>query len=326
MSEVAPVASIEPAATSAGSSHPAPALSAPGAGETKPASPPPAPKTYTLKISGAERQVSEQAYHAYAQKAAAADQMLAEAKRDREAAATERQTLKERFGKDWRGALTEAGHDPDVFLRQAILDRYGQAELTPEQKALQAEQTARRAAEEKLGKFEQERLTQQQQQDHAQAKTRYQESFTAALEATGLGGDPESPLTVWAIRHMATLEEANLDAGTQLPPAVLAEMVNEDLAQQHLAVFGTLEGDALLARLGPDISKRVGKALVADYQKRQAGAPAQAQVPTQAPVRAGLAQPVTLPRNPTDGKFVSREERRGSERLFAAFIPASVTG
>lgn len=335
MSEAA--AAPAPAATPAappvnGTNRPAPAPTAPApeakSAEVKPAAPV-APKTYKLKVAGQEREVSEGHLIALAQKTAAGDQYLADAKREREAAAAERQSMRERFGANWRQVLEENGQDPEDFLRRAVLERYGQAELTPEQKALQAEQQARRAAEEKLGKFEQERLTAQQQAEEMQHRNAYQGRFLEALEKSGLGADPQSPLTVWAVRHMATLEEANMDAGTDLPPDVLAEMVKEDLAAQHAKVFDGLDGDALLQRLGPDLAKRIGKALVADYEKRRAGgaapAPAGAPEPPRAQSRPGLAQPVTVPKDPATGKFVSREERRGSERLFASFIPASVT-
>lgn len=338
MSDAAPAAPVEPTTPINGSNRPAPPSAAappsPPAGSA--AAPDPkaaaAPaKTYRLKVAGAEREVSEGHLIALAQKTAAGDQYLAEAKREREAAAAERASLKERFGKDWRGVLTEAGHDPDAFLRQAILDRYGQAELTEDQKRFQAEQRRAQTAEEKLAQVEQERAAQTAQAEELQHRSTYQGRFLEALEKSGLGADPQAPLTVWAVRHMATLEEANLDAGTDLPADVLAEMVKEDLAAQHTQVFNGLEGDALLARVGPDLAKRISRALVADYDRRRAGAQqigSTATAPTdpRAMPRPGLAQPVEIPKDPATGKFVSREQRRGSERLFAAFIPASVTG
>lgn len=331
MSEVAPAApAVQPVN---GSNRPAPPSAAapadPPAGSA--AAPPAAPaKTYKLKVSGQEREVSEQTYHAYAQKAAAADQLLSEAKREREAAAAERASMKEKFGANWRQVVEENGQDPEDFLKRAILERYGQAELTPEQKQLRAEQQGRQTAEGKLAELERERAAQASQAEEMRHRSTYQGKFLEALDKAGLGADPESPLTVWAVRHMATLEEANLDAGTDLPPEVLAEMVREDLATQHGQVFNGLEGDALLSRVGPDLAKRISRALVADYERRRSGAPlepATGPAPeSRAVTRPGLAQPVTVPKDPRTGKFVSREERRGSDRLFASFIPASITG
>jgi len=325
----APVAPAAAPAIPNGSTRPAPAAAPSPAAQTpasKPETPAPA-KTYRLKVNGAEREVSEQTYHAYAQKAAAADQLLAEAKAERAKLDQERASLKQRFGANWREVLEENGHDPEEFLRRAILERYGQSEATPEQRRAQEAQQRAEAAEAKLRDFESQQQTAQEQQEEMRARGEYQERFLAALEKTGFPADPSNPLAIWAVGHMAALEEANLDAGTQLPPEVLAEMVQSDLEAQHLAVLGALDGDALLDRLGADMTKKISKALVARYERSRNGAaaaPVAAQAPA-APTRPGLAVPVTLPPREPNGQFVSREQRRGAAPLFAGFVPASIT-
>lgn len=343
MPEAAPVAAPTPAAPPPGGNGAAGHETPAGAEPPKPAAPPAPPKMFKVKTPSGEREVSEQTYHAYAQKAAAADEMLAQAKREREAVAAEKEELKAKFGSNWREALKATGVDPDAFLRQAVLSTYGQAEQTEEQKALAAEQRRAAEAEGKLAKYEQERLTQQQRAAHDRAVADYQARFVPALEKTGLvpaDAGPEalgkSPLAVWAIQHMATLEEANLDAGSELPPEVLAEMVNSDLDEQIGARLGALEGDALLDRLDRmerGLSKKISKALVARYNARRAGADtlgSTGSVPTdpRAMPSPGRVVQVTLPpRDPQgSGKFVSREDARAERPFLSAFIPRSVTG
>lgn len=321
----APVAA--PAATSpAGGATEAPAATT----ETAPAAPV-QPKTYRIKVNGGEREVTEQTYHAYAQKAAAADEMLAQAKAERARVASEREELKAKLGKNWREALKEMGHDPDAFLRQAVLSTYGQAEMTEEQAALEQEKRARAEAEGKLQKYEQERLTSQQHAATQRAVADYQAKFVPALEKTGLiapdANPGESPLAVWAIQHMATLEEANLDAGTDLPPEVLAEMVNADLDEQIGSRLGTLEGDALLDRLDRmerGLSKKISKALVARYNARKAGGGVVNQDGT--PSQNRVVQVALPPKDPVNGRFVSREDRRAEGPWLSAFVPRTVTG
>lgn len=298
--------------------------------ETK-AAPPAPPKTYRLKISGTEREVSEQTYHAYAQKAAAADQMLAEAKRAREEAASEKEALKQRLGKDWRGVLKEMGHDPDEFLKRSILETYGQPELTPEQKQVQVERQARERAEAELARFQQERLTAQQQAEEQAEFESYRDTFNKALTAAGFPTDTESPMTAWAVRRMAALAEANMDAGTELSPEVMAEMVKADMADEHRAVFGSLEGDALLDALGDEVVRKVNKAALARFERRRAGGeqtgnPAAATADPRTTAAPPRAVAVNVPRDPESGKFKSREQMRAESPFRTAFIPASVTG
>lgn len=323
-----PTAAPTPAGNGA-AGHEAP-TNAQAPAESKPAPAAP-PKTYRLKINGSEREVSEQTYHTYAQKAAAADQMLSEAKRAREEATAEREALKQRFGKDWRGVLKEMGHDPDDFLKRSILETYGQPELTPEQKQVQVERQAREKAEAELARFQQERLTAQQQAEEQAAYDSYRDTFNKALTAAGFPADPESPMTAWAVRRMAALAEANLDAGAELTPEVMAEMVKADMADEHRAVLGSLEGDALLDALGEEVVRRVNKAALARFERRRQGADtlgSTATAPTDprsmpAPPRAVA---VNVPRDPASGQFKSREQMRAEAPFRTAFIPASVTG
>lgn len=308
--------------------HEAPANAQAGT-EAKPAPQP--PKTYRLKVNGSDREVSEQTYHAYAQKAAAADQMLSEAKRAKEEIAAERETLKQRFGTDWRAVVKDMGHDPDEFLKRSILETYGQPELTPEQKQVQIERQARERAESELARFQQERLTAQQQAEEQAAFDSYRDTFNKALTAAGFPADPEAPMTAWAVRRMAALAEANMDAGTGLPPEVMAEMVKADMAEEHRAVLGSLEGDALLDTLGEEVVRRVNKAALARFERRRQGADtlgSTAAAPTDprtmpAPPRATQ---VHVPRDASSGQFKSREQMRAEAPFRTAFIPASVTG
>lgn len=178
--------------------------------------------------------------------------------------------------KFWEAAR-ESGHDPLKLayaqLRDALAAEHDEngTPLSPEQKRireLEARVQAREAEDEAAKQTEKQAQAEEEKQFHLNALA---EKFGKALEKLHI---PPGPETAWAITRMAYLEDKNEKLGLDLPAEALAELVEEDLRRDTSTVFGKLDGDALLDRMGEEWVRKTLKAATARFHAKQQGAKA----------------------------------------------------
>lgn len=297
----------EAAAAPAAPAAPAP-TSAPQAPDAKPgddakldeAAPSPVPKRFRLKVNGAEREVEEAQYHTLAQKGLAADERWREAQRVQ----AERDELERMLQENPIELLRKRGLDVDYLTAQYVLKQAEAEQETPEQRKI-------REYEEKLQSYEREKAeaAEAERQAAFQAKQEasrqeYGEKFSSALEKAGI---PRGPQAAWALSRMAQLEMQNLEQGLEFTADQLAQIVSSDMLTEQHSLFGALDGEPLLERLGPELVQKVTRAVVARYTAEKEKA-----------AGAKPAAPATSPKvRDESGKFVSREERE-YDRLLKA--------
>ncbi len=130
----------------------------------------------------------------------------------------------------------------------------------------------------RLAKYEEESRRQQESQREAKERQQVEAvgrhitgTITQALEAMSLPGKLE-PL---AVEFMKPIIRTMITAGMPLDAKVLAEKVEPLFADMLAYRTKSLEGEALLKALGPDVERKVRQALLA--RLKQQGAPPAAQ-------------------------------------------------
>ena len=144
--------------------------------------------------------------------------------------------------------------------------------LSPRERELQAELENERGSRTKL-EAEQKRVKDEQAaaietQQVASIKNHISGAIVETLKSLDLG-DKLEPL---AVEFMKPIIRASLNAGIQLDPAVLAEKVRPILDQLFEMQTRNLDGEKLLARLGPEVGKRYRAALLGQLAGGKAAA------------------------------------------------------
>jgi DNA repair exonuclease SbcCD ATPase subunit len=305
--------------TSSGGQGGAPQKSAPLQGTTpKPAGAAPEPtpaqvatrfkRKEVLNGREVELEASEDELWASHRKARAADQRFEEAARLRKEAQTYQQQQAQMLA-DMKSnpravmkMLRENGiEDPMDFIANAL-----QGELAEEERLQDPNVRARVQAEERLQALEQEREEYQQQQQQQQLDQRVNVElerigslFDAAVQE--LGGDLPSDDDTFAI--MAELEMVNRRRGLEITPQQLARLTKERVIDRGVSTLMKHDNARLLA-LNPELTMKFRKALVEEYNAKQAA--------QQNPAARPPAPPP--PARPADAPKLSDKEEH--ERLF----------
>lgn len=279
----------------------APAQSSPGSAAA-PKQPATQPTRLTRKeiVNGKETvlEASEDELWSSHRKARAADQRFEEAARLRketEAKLSQQAQLTEALKKDPRAVLSflrEQGvENPLDWVANAL-----QAELAEEERLADPNVRARVEAERKAQELE-ERFKAQEFEKTQQA---FDSNVEAELEKIGavfdgaiqeLGGDLAADDDTFAI--MATLESENRRRGFNLSPKQLAEMTRERVVKRGVSNLLKFD-DARLLAAHPELTAKFRKALVDDYNARQA---AKAAPPAAAPQQTQQSsQPAAPPK------------------------------
>jgi hypothetical protein len=225
-------------------------------------------------------EASEDELWASYRKNKAADQRFEEASRlrkDTEAKLSQQAQLTEALKKDPRAVLSflrEQGvQNPLDWVANAL-----QAELAEEERLADPNVRARVEAERKAAeleeRFSKQEFEQQQQVFHQAVETELEKIgaiFDGAIQE--LGGDLATDDDTFAI--MATLESENRRRGLDLTPKQLAEMTRERVVRRGVSNLLKFD-DARLLSINPELTAKFKKALVADYNARQAAKTAQA--------------------------------------------------
>lgn len=277
--------------------------------------PPQAPawKPPRLKVSGAEREVDADTYHAYAQKGAAWNHRNDELQRKAAELEAREKSAAERAKKDPWAFLKE--HNPDFDPRKAaaeyVVSSANEEQLTPEQKEL-------REARAKLEALETEKKTTAEKERQAKVEAvkrqrmeEYGRAWVGELQKLGV---PEGAGAFTYLARMADMQEQadHLVSQGMLEkapePALMAKMAIEEVQAGYRNTVGKLRGAELLHAMGDDW---VNAAIEAKFAAINA---AKAQSGTQPPP-AGKGTSTATPRNVDTGKFVSRERSDFLHRL-----------
>jgi hypothetical protein len=209
-----------------------------------------------LKVDGKELELPESEVISRAAKASAAD------KRFQEAAQTRKQAEEIiKFAKDNPTEFFKrTGMNAREWAEQYLLQEIQREQMTPEQKkAWENEQKLRQYEESE----KQAKARAKAEQDAALERhhaEQYDQFFVKALSEVGL------PRTPYTVSRMAQLEMVNLKKGLKLLPSQLATIVREDYIAEQKALFGSMEGDALMEILGKDNVKKLSKAQLSKYK------------------------------------------------------------
>lgn len=309
---MAETAAPAPAAHAAAPSSPAPSASAtPAPAAATPdaslapdkgtASPTPAPRKFKVKVYDQERELDEASVLTYAQKGFAADERFRQLS-EKEREFTERM---EKWKKDPASAIKElyGAEDHAAWLAQQVRDNYERMQETPEQKEIRQLREKWEASEREKSEAAKRAEEAEVSRHREQSMRELGEKFTAALKPLGI---PEGPQAAWAVSRMAQLEEQNLAMGLNLTPEQMATIVGEDMELQTRAVFGGLEGETLLAKMGKEW---VGKVVKAEVARLNAA---------RAPKVVAPAEAAPKPRN-HDGTFAPKNVSR-DDLMFDQFI------
>lgn len=193
------------------------------------------------------------------------DARLSRARNGRERAAI----LREYHGEAFDEAAEEA------ILERIELERSMQT-LTPAERQLRQEAEEARAELARMKAEQQRREEEAQQaserQEYEATRAHLADIATKALQALKLPKEAAPD----AMRRLAVAIHRATALGLELDPQTLAAEVVKDTAPTFRNYTSGLEGDALLDFLGPEVSLRVSRALVARHEGKRA---VQASVP-----------------------------------------------
>lgn len=233
--------------------------------------PKPEPRRYKVKVQGQEREVTEeeliQAYSA----STAANEKFQEAAKMRKQATQFLQNLTEdpfqvltdpRLGikpEDLRAKFESWYHEN--FVEPELLSPE-ERKFRQQEKELQQyrEQEKKREAEEK------EQRIQALQQQYSQ---RYQKLIQDAVQQSGLPASEEVIMRIAS--YMKKAREAKMDPAEVMP--LIVQNVKKDFETSVRNLYGSMNGEQLLAILGEDTAKKIREA---EIQKLRGGVPAQA--------------------------------------------------
>lgn len=238
--------------------------SAPAAPKAEP-EPKPAPKMRKVKVGDTEEMVDEDEVFRDVQKYKAAD------KKFREAAEMQKQV--EQF-------MTRLQEDPEAILndsrvplkRRELAEKWLLQELENEMadpRDLKVKEYEQKLAEyQERERQEKEHFEAQEMEQKKELKRReISESFTKALESTPLSKTPE--VAAEALRDMALYLRAARANGENPDPSELADHVNAKYYKAAHSLLSSLDADAALEFLGPELVKKLNKATLAKHRASQ---------------------------------------------------------
>ena len=140
--------------------------------------------------------------------------------------------------------------------------------LTPEQRRLKELEQKTQTYEEQL-KAQQEAQAQAEREQALEMKRQeLAQTFQKAMQATELSKDPE--VATEALREMALLARAAKEQGLAVTPEELAERVNLKYYKASHRLLNSMSGEDAIEFLGPEIVKKINKAVIAKHKSQPA--------------------------------------------------------
>ena len=225
------------------------------------------PRTFKGKVNGREVDLSEDevisAGTVAAQVRRAANEQFQQAQKMRQ----EVEAFRESLSKDPIAGIEQILGGSGKFREMAeqyLLREIQMEQMNPQQRAYMQAQQALQAEQAKVAEYQRAEMSQKEQIAAEQYRSKYNEEFTAALKDGGL------PKTTETVRRMATLTEKALKMGLDLSAKDIAKLVKQDIVEEQSKTIAALDGEMLLAALGPDLLKKIR---TADLAKLKAAKP-----------------------------------------------------
>lgn len=214
---------------------------------------PDAKRKYSIKVNGKEQDVelTDQEVIRYVQKSQASDAAF------REASAIKQQSLQfiEMLKKDPRSVLDHKsfGHDTrklaETWLSEAIEDELAD----PRDKEVRQLKKQLVEREEIEKKFKQEQTKVREDGLRQKYQADIQKDIVEAMKDSGL------PKTSRTISRIAYYMQQGLRRQVNLAPKDVIDLVKRDYTEDIKELFGSLEGDALLERVGKETTEKIRK-------------------------------------------------------------------
>lgn len=190
--------------------------------------------------------------------------------------AAEARKIAEQKERDIEALVRELkGSNPEEILRELGVDTQGIARrehkrlmdwesMTPEERFRAEMQRERDQLELEKGQWEKQKQTAAEKRRAAQLEAqsrhyqeKYTRDFTAALSNVGVSA--ESKAYPQMLQFMAQVASEALDAGIEMTPSDIAEVVKEEYSGMVKGFLGSLEAEQLHGFLGDDIGKKFRK-------------------------------------------------------------------
>ena len=231
--------------------------------EEKPEEPKPKqPKLRKVKVGDAEELVDEDELVRDYQKFRGAE------KKFREAAETQKkiEAFMEKLQADPLAVLNDSRIPLNrrQLAEQWLLQELEAEMLTPEQRRLKELETKTQTYEEQLRAQQEQQVAAEREQALEMKRQELTQVFQKAMQSTPLSQVPE--VATAALREMALLARAAKEQGLAVSPEELAEQVNTKYYKAMHQLASGLDGDALIDFLGPDVVKKINKAVIAKHK------------------------------------------------------------
>jgi len=227
---------------------------------------------FKMKVHGEEIETEvpvEELISSYQQRSAVGKSFreIAEARKELERREGESKSLVEL----WKTSPVKAfmKENPTATRQQALewladnmkplIDEEG---LSPEAKELRREREKREELEAKIASEAKDRETKEREAEVQRGKELLAAKLLPALKETGM---PTSPLT---FAMMTTFYQNSREAGLDLSPAELAKGAKELILEHQRQLTETMSGEDVLNAF-PDLSRKIHKALIDRYERRQ---------------------------------------------------------
>jgi hypothetical protein len=263
----APVAASEPA--SAPEETPVDTSAAGSEEKPKAETPKPEKRRYKVKDEGEEAEVDEDELIAGYQSRRASHRAW-------QAAALSRQQVTKLFENIKSDPIPNLekllkmpgiGHDFRQLAIKYLTEEIEREAQTPEQRELA--ETKRELAEARREKAERDAAREEAEGNETRAKYAQQveTEIITAVKGSGL------PATQHTVRRVAFYLRAGIDRGYSLTAEDVIPLVRKDYEDEHRALFGGLDGEALEAALGAEVSEKLSKRRVERFKQAAPAAP-----------------------------------------------------
>lgn len=244
-------------------------------------------KKYKVKIEGEEIEVDESELISGYQLRKASDKKFQEAAMYKKQAEEFVKLLKTdpiKVLKDPR-----LGHDLRKLAEDYLIQELNEEMMDPKEKELRDAKAKLQAFEEEKRRIQEEEQTRQQEELKQKYAQDYVQSFTKALDQSGL------PRTEHTVKRMAYYMHQAVKRGLSLQPTDVVDLVKQDYINEQKALYSNLDGDTLLQILGEDIAGKIRKS---DIQRLKN--------PKQTPIQRTTSQASVPDRKPSKG--MSKDE------------------
>lgn len=169
----------------------------------------------------------------------------------------------EAFDKDPFQAMKDLGKDPNKVIDDYINQQMEQAKKTPEQ-------IAKEQLEQELQQLKSEREREKQDIQAKELERLQQAAFTQYdLEMEQALTKSELPKTPYTVKKMADYMLVALQAGYDVKPADVIDIVREEMNSDMKEMFASLPEDKIEALLGEQVLNKLRKRRVAKAQEAQ---------------------------------------------------------